>query len=75
MPREQYADRVVATVIDDIIDAFDTDFTAANLGLPSTYTVKYIEAADGRPFYINLENGEHRGAEITLRFYTERTVV
>lgn len=69
--RMEYAETVIATVIDEIINVQDTDYELAN----SDATVLYINASDAQWGYYSYEGGEARGAEITLTVYTEKTVV
>ncbi len=69
--REEYAEDVIATVIDEIINSVDTDFTLSG---PDP-TVLYVKAADVAWGYADYEGGEARAAELTLRVYTEKTVV
>lgn len=66
--RLEYAENVIATVIDEIITAVDTDFELD--GTPVLYT----NAADVSWSYTAGEFGEARSAEITLRVYTEVTI-
>ena len=68
--RLEYAEQQVATVIDEIINNIDTDFELAG-----TSIVKYINAADVQWEYISGEFGEARSATITLKIYTEYTVI
>jgi hypothetical protein len=75
LPREEYAENVVATVIEDILDDLDDRFAASDLGIPSDYTAKFWNATNSRPFYVETESGWVRGAEITISIYTEKTVV
>lgn len=74
MTRELYAENVVSTVIEGIINAIDTDFDATAVSQSNNIISKFIEATDFIPFYVNIEGGEHRGAEITVRFVTEKIV-
>ena len=67
--RLEYAEETIATVIDEIINAVDTDFELD--GSP----VLYVNAADLYWDYYDYEGGEARAANITLRVYTEITVV
>jgi hypothetical protein len=67
--RLEYAETTIATVIDEIIDAMDTDFELD--GAP----VLYVNASDVQWGYVAYEGGEARSAEITLRVYTEKTVI
>jgi len=69
--RMEYAEQVVATVIDEMINVFDTDFELAG----SDATVLYVNATDVAWQYTTYEGGEARSAELTLRVYTEKTVV
>lgn len=67
--RLDYAEIVIAGVIDDIINAVDTDFELE--GNP----VLFVNAADVEWGYVDIENGECRAANVILRVYTELTVV
>lgn len=72
--RLDYSERLVGSVVDEIINAVDTDFELDN-SLPNNTTVLYTEAADclwGRYEY---EGGIAKAAQVTLRVYTEVTVV
>lgn len=69
--RYEYAEQVVATVIDEIVNISDTDFELDG----SNPTVLYVEAADVAWAYTSYEGGEARSAELTLKIYTEVTVV
>ena len=71
--REHYAEDLVAEVIEDIIDAVETDFDLTDV-VDNDIVCKYAEASDMRPFEIVIDNGEHLGAEITISIYTEKTV-
>ena len=75
MPREQYAENVIATVLEDIANTIDTDFDLTDVTQSSNITVKFTEATDIRPIYIEMDGGWIRGAEISIRIYTEKTVV
>lgn len=68
--RLEYAEDVIATVIDEIINVQDTDFELAG----SNAEVLYVNAADVQWAYTEYEGGEARSAELTLRVYTEKTV-
>lgn len=67
--RLEYAENVISTVIDGIINVIDDNFELD--GTP----VLYVNAADVQWGYYPMEAGEARGAEITLRVYTDVTVV
>lgn len=67
--RMDYAEIVIAGVIDDIINAVDTDWELE--GNP----VLFVNAADVEWGYTSIENGEARAANIILKVYTELTVV
>lgn len=69
LPRMEYAEQVIATVIDEIVNDMDTDFELTGS------TALYMNAADCLWSYTKYEGGEARSAEITLSIYTERTVV
>lgn len=66
--RLDYAERVIAQVIDDIINAVDDDYELD--GNP----VLYVNAADVEWGYIDIEGGVARAANVILRVYTEVTV-
>lgn len=66
--RLEYAENVIMTVIDEIINAVDD-----NIVLEGT-PVLFVNAADANWGYTSGEFGEARSAEITLRVYTEVTV-
>lgn len=65
--RLDYAERTIAQVIDDIINAVDSDY---ELDTP----VLYVNAADVEWGYIDVEGGVARAANVILRVYTEITV-
>jgi hypothetical protein len=71
MNRMEYAEQVVATVIDELINVFDTDFVLAG----ADTTVLYVNATDVEWSYTALEVGDTRSAQLTLSVYTEKTVV
>lgn len=71
MNRLEYAEQVIATVIDEIVNISDTDFELDGSGP----TILYVNAADVVWGYTTYEGGEARSAELTLRVYTEKTVV
>lgn len=67
--RLDYSERVIAQVIDDVINAVDTDFELE--GNP----VLFVNAADVEWGYVDIENGVARAANVILRVYTEVTVI
>jgi hypothetical protein len=69
--RMEYAEQVIATVIDEIVNISDTDYELDGSGP----TILYVNAADVLWGYYAYEGGEARGAELSLRVYTEKTVV
>lgn len=71
MNRMEYAEQVLATVIDEIINISDTDFELSG----SNPTVRFVNAADALWGYTQYEGGEARSAQMQLRVYTETTVV
>lgn len=72
MPKEtnrmDYAEQIVASVVDEIIDAVDTDFELD--GNPVLFT----NAADVQWAYTAGEFGEARSAQLSLRVYTEKVI-
>lgn len=68
--RLEYAEQVVATVIDEIVNTMDTDFELAS----SDPTVLYMNAADCSWGTYNYEGGVAKAAQINLRVYTELTI-
>lgn len=66
--RLEYAENVLETVIDEIINAVDDNFELD--GLP----VLYVNASDVDWGYVDIEGGVARGANITLTVYTEITI-
>lgn len=66
--RLEYAENVIAGVIDEIINAIDY-----NIVLEGT-PVLFVNAADVTWGYISGEFGEARSAEIVIKVYTEVTV-
>lgn len=69
--RMEYAEQVIAEVIDGMVNISDTDFELQGSGP----TILYVNAADVVWSYVAYEGGEARSAELTLRVYTETTVV
>lgn len=69
--RMEYAEQVIATVIDEIVNVSDTDFELSG----SNPQILYVNAADVRWQYTTYEGGEARAAELSLKVYTEKTVV
>ncbi len=67
--KEDYAEGVISTVIDEIIDAVDTDFE-----LTGTSQVLYVNAADCQWGEYEYEGGVAKSALITLRVYTEKNI-
>lgn len=65
--RLEYAEDVIATCVDEIIDAIDTDIELD--GTP----VLYINAADVMWGHYDYDGGIARAAELTLKVYTEKT--
>jgi hypothetical protein len=68
--RGEYAEAVVSSVIDEIVNTMDTDFGLAN----SDPTVLYMNAADSSWGTYAYEGGVAKAAQINLRVYTELTV-
>lgn len=66
--RVEYAENVVATVVDEIIDAVDDDYELD--GTP----VLFVNAADAQWRYTAYEGGEARSAELTLNVYTQKVI-
>ena len=66
--RLDYAERVIATVIDEIINAVDTDYELD--GTP----VLFVNAADCEWGTYQTEGGVAKAANITLRVYTEKVI-
>ncbi len=68
--RMEYAEGVVASVIDEIVNSMDTDFVLAN----ADPTVLYMDAADCSWGTYEYEGGVAKAAQITLKVYTELTI-
>jgi hypothetical protein len=66
--RLEYAEELIATVLDEIINAVDTNFQLE--GTP----VLFANAADIQWGEANLEDGVCKAAQISLRIYTEYEV-
>ena len=66
--RLEYAENVLETVIDDIINAVDDNFVLE--GTP----VLFVEASSVEWGYTDIETGVARVANITLSVYTEITI-
>lgn len=71
--RLDYSEKVVGQVVDEIINAIDTDFELDSL--PNDTTVLFVNAADCQWGRYEYEGGVAKAAQITLRVYTEVTVV
>lgn len=68
--RLEYAEQVISTVIDEIINTMDTDFVLPN----SDPTVLYVNAADAAWGTFEYESGVAKAAQIILKVYTELTI-
>ncbi len=68
--KNEYAEQVIATVIDEIINTMDTDFELPD----SDPTVLFVNAADCTWGKYNLENGVAKAAQINLKVYTELAI-
>lgn len=66
--RLEYAEQVVATVVDEVINAVDTDFELD--GSP----VLYVNAADVQWGEYTYEGGVAKAASLSLKVYTEYRV-
>lgn len=66
--RLDYAERVIAGVIDDIINAVDTDYEL------DASPVLFVNAADCEWGTFQTEGGVAKAANITLRVYTEKVI-
>lgn len=71
--RLDYAENVVGEVVDEIINAVDTDFELD--GKPTDTTVLFVNAADFTMGKYDYEGGIAKAGLITLRVYTEVTVI
>ena len=71
--RLDYAESLVGTVVDEIVNAIDTDFELDSL--PNDTTVLFVKAADCLWGEYDYEGGKAKAAQITLNVYTEVTVV
>lgn len=58
MNRMEYAEQVLATVIDEMVNVFDTDFVLAG----SDSTVLFVQATDVQWGYTNYEGGSEISA-------------
>lgn len=67
--RMDYAERVIAEVIEQIINAVDTDYEL------DRGVVLFVNAADVEWQYYDYEGGVARAANVVLRVYTEVVVV
>lgn len=68
--RKEYAEAVIAAVIDEIVNTMDTDFELAD----SDPTVLFMNAADCIWGTYAYEGGVAKAAQINLRVYTELTI-
>lgn len=66
--RMDYAERVIAQVIEQIINIIDTDFEM------DRGSVLFVNAGDVEWHYYDFEGGIARAASVVLRVYTEITV-
>lgn len=66
--RLEFAEQTIATVVDEIINAVDTDFELE--GSP----VLYVDAADAEWGEASIEIGIVKAVQITLKVYTEYRV-
>lgn len=66
--RMDYAEVVVAEVLDDIINAIDTDYELE--GTP----VLFVYASDIEWGYVDYEGGVARAANVILQVYTEKVI-
>jgi len=66
--RLDYAERVISQVIDEIINAVDTDYEL------DSFPVLFVNAADCEWGTYQTEGGVAKAANITLRVYTEKVV-
>lgn len=66
--RLEYAEQVLETVVDEIINAIDTDFELE--GSPVLFT----HASDVEWGYFDYEGGEARAAQVGLSIHTEKVV-
>jgi hypothetical protein len=71
--RLDYAEKVVGQVLDQIINAIDTDFELDSL--PYQCNVLFVHAADVEWGNYAIEGGVAKAAQVILRVYTEITVV
>lgn len=71
--RLDYAEQLIATCVEDIINGIDRDFELDSL--PTGVTVLFTHAADVEWGYVDIEGGVARAANVILRVYTEVVVV
>lgn len=64
----QYAEDVCNNVVDQIINDIDDNFTLDGS------TVLFVEAADARWGFIDVQGGKNRAIQITLRIHTDYVV-
>jgi hypothetical protein len=67
--RTDYAERVVAQVIEDVMNAVDKDYEL------DRGVVLFVNAADVEWAYFEYEGGVARGANVILNVYTELNVI
>lgn len=65
--RLDYSERVVANVLDEIINTIDTDF---EMDTP----VLFVNAADAEWGYIDYEGGTAEAVSVVLKVYTEKVI-
>ena len=64
------ADRVMRTLVDSVIDNFDSNWQLTGLELNTGYSMLYMEAAPSSWGYVDREMS-YRMAEITLRIHLD----
>ncbi len=72
--RLQYTEDVVATCLDEVINAIDLDFDLTGVDITG-YNAKFANAADCVWGYLDMEGGIARVAEVTIRIYTEKEIL
>ena len=67
--RVQEAERIVAEVVEEILNAVDTDYTFS--GAPD---VLWVDAVDSDYGYVEYDGGWAKSAEMTIRINTDKVV-
>ena len=73
-PREEYAENILATVVDDIINAVDDVAFITQLNAiysAGDTTVLFVEAADAQWGEVDMQSGKAKAIQVTLMIHTD----